>query len=204
MGDTDSGDGTTNNFLSLFLQSYGLVPPQVNPCDPKRLCGPDADPSSESCTEMVSDCRGGKVEAACNPKEVCGPNADPDSAECKAKMDACLANLVGSNPRGIFKQDVQELWFLKQNAAVLNETLTDRVNHKVNLVKAIISRIPKWLTILAICLAGVAFVIFLVPVILIMARMLADSVARFKLIMLVMFAVLTMVAYFLMIQLKVL
>lgn len=195
------------NFLALVLQSYGLVPPPVNPCDPKTLCGADADPTSDSCTEMISNCRGGKVEATCDQEALCGPkgaNVPKDSKECKGEMAKCMDTLVAKQPPGVIKNDIQEWWYLRQNAAVLNETMTDRINHKVNLIQAILKRIPTWLIILAWCLAGLFFIIFFLPLLLIIARMISDPLVRFKLFMLFIFGIITIVIYFLMLKLEIL
>lgn len=195
----------SNSFIALFLQSYGLVPPPINPCDPKMVCGSSADPASESCSTAVDNCVGkfDGVDKACDEKELCGKGADPKSPTCTKAVDTCMADLV-SQPRGLVRSDVQEFWYLKQNTKVLNETFSDRVTQKVNLIGSLIKRIPKWLLILSTCIAGLCIIIFCVPAVLILIRMLGDEAARFKLIMMVVFAIVAIVMYVLLIKLNVL
>jgi len=193
------------SFITLFLQSYGLVPPQIDPCDPKMVCGSSADPKSESCSAAVDNCVGkfDGVDKACDEKELCGKDADPKSANCTKTMDACMADLV-SQPRGLVRSDVQEFWYLKQNTAILNETFSDRVTQKVNLIGSLIERIPKWLWYVFIFIVAPFVLVFAWIFCLILIRMLGDEAARFKLIMMAIFAIVAIVLYVLLIKLNVL
>jgi hypothetical protein len=192
------------SFITLFLQSYGLVPPQIDPCDPKMVCGSSAD---QSCSAAVDNCVGkfDGVDKACDEKELCGKDADPKSANCTKAMDACMADLV-SQPqhRGLVRSDVQEFWYLKQNTAILNETFSDRVSQKVNLIGSLIERIPKWLWFVFIFIVAPFVYLFAWIFCLILIRMLGDEAALFKLIMMLVFAIVAIVLYVLLIKLNVL
>jgi hypothetical protein len=204
-GGKDSADAP---FMATVLQAYGLVPPPISPCAPKVICGVDVDPNSAACTDAVDKCtdRNGGTERACDTKEVCGGGgvaAAEGSKECTKAMDTCMAKLV-SQPRGLVKSDVQEFWFLKQNVAVLNETISDRVANKYNLAGAIIARIPRWLLFAVIAGAVVFGIIFIIPAILILIRMLGDATTRFKLIMMAVFGLTAVSAYFILIKIEIL
>jgi hypothetical protein len=102
------------------------------------------------------------------------------------------------------RSDVQEFWYLKQNTAILNETFSDRVSQKVNLIGSIIKRIPKWLWFVFIFIVAPFVLVFAWIFCLILIRMLSDEAARFKLIMMAIFAIVAIVLYVLLIKLNVL